>query len=729
MKGYPSSLDAAAGSARRARITRGLAAAAAVGSIALAPFAARAAGVADTVTVLPPVNVQGTRTPAPTRATGTEVRLDRAKIARFMPQTASDALVSVPGVDLVKTGPWASKVAVRGLSGDRVLVMVDGVRLNTVRGHGAQASLVSVDKLDAVEVMPGAGSAQYGSDALGGVVNFVTQRPLIEPDVRQAVTLSARASDPGGSWSQSARWRLSGPRFGLELSGGAGGQEYMRTPDGRIANSGSKERNLGGRAALRLGIATLDYERSQQRGYDIGLPAFGSRSGSAGTYPLQRRDLDRLELVVPDWARFAPETRVMVVGQAFQTDFDEYVVDTVAAGRTRYLKHSMSADRVHTTSWGVQPSLRFPRLAELRLSGEWRRETADGPRSSRVWTTTLAGAPAGTPSTAETQTVPPAWRDVWSGAAYVAPRLLGDGRLRLEAGARHDEQESHADARYEPLDPTRLEPAADLSDRRTSVEGGLSYDFGAVEPYAHSSTGFRAPNLDERFYDGYIHGALYVIGEASLRSERNLTHELGLKLRDLGPLTTARVSVYRSDVRDLIQLKPGTLYQGVMRFTYENVRRATIEGVEGTATLRFGSHMLSLSGTLPRAYERINAVKQGLTTDAGTARATVEMTVPLTHVMPHGLLSVRWRWNDAFKPREAATADAFNLARPSFHTTAVELSTTLGGTRAVFAIKNLFDHAYHEPLSFIPEPGRTFSMSMRRDFSLPVPTGNRKRPH
>ncbi len=386
------------------------------------------------------------------------------------------------------------------MSGERVLVMVDGVRLNTVRGHGAQASLVAVDKLDAVEVLPGAGSAQYGSDALGGVVNFVTHRPLITTAPRQTIAYSVRGSDPGAQISQTATWRFTGSHLGVEFSGSTGRQDFLHTPDGRVLNSGSHDQSVSGRATLRLGTSTLDYEHAAQRGYDIGLPAFGNAAGSHGNYLLQSRDLDRIEWVTPGWARFAPETRVLVVGQDFVTDFNETAADTVLAGRYRYLKYSDARDHVTTSSWGVQPAFRFEGLANLRLSGEWRRETAEGPRVTRSWMTTLTGAPPGTATTGTTETVPPASRTVWSTAAFVSPHV---GRLRVEAGARYDEQKSHADSRYAPLDPTKLEPAYDLRDLRTSVEGGVSYDFGHIEPYLHGSTGYRAPNLDERFYDGY----------------------------------------------------------------------------------------------------------------------------------------------------------------------------------------------------------------------------------
>jgi outer membrane cobalamin receptor len=136
-------------------------------------------GVQDTVTVLPPIQVETGRPDVPTRATATQVRLDRNQIQRFIPATPSDALIAAPGVELIRTSPWATRVSVRGYSGERVLLMVDGVRLNSGRGHGALSSLVGVDKLFQVDVSPGAASAQYGSDAIGGVVNLVTHRDLL----------------------------------------------------------------------------------------------------------------------------------------------------------------------------------------------------------------------------------------------------------------------------------------------------------------------------------------------------------------------------------------------------------------------------------------------------------------------------------------------------------------------------------------------------------------------
>src|SRR5262245_36916290 len=228
----------------------------------------------DSVTVLPPVIVPGERGLTPERTTTTTVRVDHAQANRFLPATIADALVSVPGLDLVKTGPWATQLSLRGLTGDRVLLMVDGVRMNTVRGHGVQSSLVSLDRLDAVEVMPGAGSALRGTDALGVVVNIVTHRSLFADAPSTSFIMQVRGADPGRSWSTSGRARFMGPRAGLELSGSLGGLAYLDTPRGALVNSAYQEDDFGIRGAAHFGRASLDLEHTQHAVHDAGLPAF-----------------------------------------------------------------------------------------------------------------------------------------------------------------------------------------------------------------------------------------------------------------------------------------------------------------------------------------------------------------------------------------------------------------------------------------------------------------------
>src|SRR5437867_2573098 len=242
-------------------------------------------GIRDTVTVLPPVRIGGSRSATPGRSTATVVLLERSRLTRFLPIQTGDALLSVPGLNLVKTGPWASMVSLRGLAGDRVLLMVDGVRLNGVRGHGAQTSLLGLDDLEEVEIMPGSNSTLYGSDALGGAIDFVTQQSLFAERLGGSATASARAAAPGDDYGETVRARLGGPRFGFEASGRLSKLGALTTPQGEVPRSGDREAGGMARGAARWGGVTLDYSHRYTAAHDVGLPAFASTSGSSGVYP------------------------------------------------------------------------------------------------------------------------------------------------------------------------------------------------------------------------------------------------------------------------------------------------------------------------------------------------------------------------------------------------------------------------------------------------------------
>lgn len=662
-------------------------------------------GVADTVTMLPPVRVEGRPGGlVPDRTTATRVFLNRGEATRFLPGTSGDALLAVPGVDLVKTGPWASRITFRGFSGDRVLVLVDGVRVNTVRGHGAQASLVPLDQLEAAELLPGATSAQFGSDALGGVINLVTHRDLYAPERNLGLTLMAHGAGPGGAWGQSFRTQYRTPHWGLELSGGLAALDALVTPGGRIPDSGDREDHLGGRMVARAGGIEFDLEQSRLAAHDVGLPAFANASGASGTYPLQARAMTRFEA---SWAGHGiwPIARVLAVRQRFETRFTEITVDSAfVRGHFVGTVTNDAADRVVSPAYSVAPELRFQGFGNLRLMGEWRREQTSGPRETRETVRNAAGDVASeTPSSGES--IPPARRDAWALGTFLSQPAAG---FRFEAGARWDALRSRADSTAN-SSTSRL----DVTDRRTSLEAGVSRRLGPVESYGHVSTGFRAPNLQERYYNDEVHGGLRLFGNPDLETERSESFEAGVRTDEAwgGRVRAFRLSAYRANVRDMITLVYlGQLYL-VPRFQYANVSRARIEGVELAGQLRLAGVQIGLGVAVPRG---VDVTTGDRLLDAGSARATLDLSVPLGRVLPYGRLATRVRWSNAI------TGVDSTFARPSFATVAIEASTVIAGTRAVVAVRNLLAEHYLEPLSFIPEPGRTFAVSLRRDFDLGV---------
>src|SRR5262245_48512848 len=99
-----------------------------------------------------------------------------------MPSTG-DALVLAPGIEPVGSGPFQVRPRLRGLDSTRVLVLIDGERLNNARTAtdraGVEVGLVSLDAIQDIEVLGGAGSVLYGTDALSGTINIITNRPRL----------------------------------------------------------------------------------------------------------------------------------------------------------------------------------------------------------------------------------------------------------------------------------------------------------------------------------------------------------------------------------------------------------------------------------------------------------------------------------------------------------------------------------------------------------------------
>jgi hemoglobin/transferrin/lactoferrin receptor protein len=97
------------------------------------------------------------------------------------PEVVAQVVDEEPGANLQRTSPSLSAVSVRGLTGRNVAVYVDGVRYTTSAqrgGVGTFFSLIEPSTLEVVEVLRGPNSSQYGSDVLGGVVNFLSRSPV-----------------------------------------------------------------------------------------------------------------------------------------------------------------------------------------------------------------------------------------------------------------------------------------------------------------------------------------------------------------------------------------------------------------------------------------------------------------------------------------------------------------------------------------------------------------------
>ncbi len=150
--------------------------------------------------------------------------IEASEIAERAKAVVAQAVVEEPGVQLLRTSPTMAGIYVRGLTGNKVNVFVDGVRYSNSAARGGVNTfldLIEPTSLQAIEVLRGPNSAQYGSDALGGSVQFLSQVPSLTPADRTAWngSYSVRANSADASLGANLAAGYSAPTFGMFIAG------------------------------------------------------------------------------------------------------------------------------------------------------------------------------------------------------------------------------------------------------------------------------------------------------------------------------------------------------------------------------------------------------------------------------------------------------------------------------------------------------------------------------
>ncbi len=135
-----------------------------------------------------------------------------------------DSLTKIANVTPVGNGPFQMRPRLRGLDSSRILIMVDGERLNTTRvatdRAGVEIGLIDPASIQSLEVVSGSGSVLYGTDALSGTINILTDQPRpFAGDLRVGGGLNLFYSTNEDGRRGSARFDVSGRKFALRVGG------------------------------------------------------------------------------------------------------------------------------------------------------------------------------------------------------------------------------------------------------------------------------------------------------------------------------------------------------------------------------------------------------------------------------------------------------------------------------------------------------------------------------
>ncbi len=554
------------------------------------------------------INVTAVRAPVDAFDTPRPVSVvQRHTIGERLPNNASDLFTEIPGLDVEGVGTNQTRPMIRGLRGQRVLMLEEGLRLNNSRRRldsGEPPAVAGLFELDRVEVVRGATSVLYGSDAIGGVVNLVPRSAGARRSAsgmwaaRGALQYRHSTGDgqnrvsgtvSGGSgkfgFRAGASWRKADP---YDAPAGSFGDLSLETAT-RVQDTGVEDYNLGAR---------LQYEFTESHSVFVRVERY--RALDAGFGFVDPDDLGtggpRVRLTWPDF-RFDR----LIAG------YEGRDLGTVLADRIDLKGYTQSNEREFITDVfipaGPGISTRTENYTDIDTNG-MRLEAAKLLAGRHVLTygvdlyrdvsfntdrRTRQVGPA-PPSVDDTPGLPNA--SLTSVGVFAQNAFALGSRFDLTLGLRWQGVTS----KTRPTDGL-VEPLTEASDG--TLVGAANFLFRASEAVnliGSVGRGFRSPNLIERFFSGDApDGAGRWVRNPDLGAETSLSLDAGARV------TTGAVYaegfVFGNFLSNGIQLRPtGQQEDGLPTFHNVNISSIDIRGLELTAGIQATPGLLLEAG-------------------------------------------------------------------------------------------------------------------------------------
>jgi hemoglobin/transferrin/lactoferrin receptor protein len=220
--------------------------------------------------------------------------IDARQIMDRVSTVVAEAVTEETGVQMQRTSPTMAGVFVRGLTGNKVNVFVDGIRYSNGAQRGGVNTfldLIEPGMLEAIEILRGPSSAQYGSDALGGSIQFLTRVPSLIGTNRRAWGGSFSASGGtahrnGGAEAFGAYY---GSKVGLTMSLAGRKTGTLRTGEG-IDSHAAVTRFLGVRSDVLMSDRLPNTEFNQTGGSVRSHWALSDRTRVIASYARTHQD-------------------------------------------------------------------------------------------------------------------------------------------------------------------------------------------------------------------------------------------------------------------------------------------------------------------------------------------------------------------------------------------------------------------------------------------------------
>lgn len=518
--------------------------------------------------------------------------LDNRSLTENISTNLIDNISKKAGVNQISTGPAISKPVIRGLGYNRIILLNNGVRQEGQQWgdeHGIEIDEFSVDR---VEIVKGAGSLMYGSDGIGGVINFLTANPVPTGTIIGKVLSNYQTSNGLFGNSIMNAGNIKGMFWQARISNKTG-KPYSNSYDGKVFNSGFKETNLNGFIGIskawgysQINISSFNQSLGLVEGERDALGGFTRQQNINGLPEEVTASVDDLN----SYKLFVPNQNIKHFGVSNTTNlyFGEKRLQ-VNAGyqRNQRREHGDVLDENLNSLYFDLNSLNYNFTYFLPEKKDWQVSVG------------TSGMSQNNKNKGVEFLIPEYQLFDW-GVFGFAKRHFA--KLNLSGGIRLDHRNISINALY--LD-TNGNPTWDKTQTEKFKSGNLTFlnysaSVGATYQISQQliakgnlSRGFRAPNIAELSSNGRHEGTLrYEYGNYDLKAETSLQIDAGLSFNTKH--ISADMSLFQNNIDHYIFAKKLLSIDGLDSIPDPSEPAPAYQYVQGKANLTGGEFSIDI---------------------------------------------------------------------------------------------------------------------------------------
>lgn len=443
----------------------------------------------------------------------------RTDFLKTISTNAIDALTkTVPGVSGLTTGPAITKPLIRGLGYNRVVTVNDGVRQEGQQWgdeHGIEIDDYSIQR---AEVLKGPASLMYGSDAMAGVINIITQQPVPEATIAGNITGEYQTN----SGLRGFNGNLGGTKNGFSWNAYGSykaAHDYKNKYDGYVFNSKFYEQNFGGMIGYNKswGHSNLLISNFNQH---LGLVE-GDRDIATGQFIKALPGGEEAVATNADFKSIIPEVPFQHIRHFKVTSDNAFNIGRTVLDATFGYSHNQrqefpNADDPNTPGlWFDLQTMNYSVRFHLPYTQNWK--TTIG----------IAGMNQTNKNKGDEVLIPA--YDLFDIGGFVFTQYHRD-KLSLSGGLRFDNRNLNSNPLVIDNEAKFVAFKRNFSD--ASGSAGLSYEATKQVTFKFNlARGFRAPTIAELASNGAHEGTIrYEIGDNNLKSETSLQADGGIEI-------------------------------------------------------------------------------------------------------------------------------------------------------------------------------------------------------